>query len=149
MPTKSQSPKVTTTCIVRHTDKSRGVKQRYDYKCQVEEPALILKRCRTQKGPTLSRWGFLTEDPILSQISSFCVPTIMGYLTTARISLADNLEVIGKHPIEVEYVRYHREHFGVVISPNGLTPSPQTGSAVSSYFFLIFLSNRSDLPMRS
>jgi putative restriction endonuclease len=115
----------TTMRIVRDTEKSRRVKELYDYSCQVCGVRLVTPTGPYAEGAHIKPLGIPHNGPDEeSNILCLC-PNHHVLLDDGAITLADDLRVIGldgesklrlKHDIGTEYVRYHREHFGVLIA---------------------------------
>jgi len=123
-PAPPERRQVTTTRVVRDTDKSRRVKQLYDYTCQICGTRLDTPAGPYAEGAHIKPLGIPHSGPdIESNILCLC-PNHHVLFDDGAITLADDLTVIGltprsklaiKHEVGIEYVRYHREHFGVLV----------------------------------
>jgi putative restriction endonuclease len=117
---------VTTTRIVRDTEKSRRVKEIYDYTCQVCGIRLETPAGAYAEGAHIKPLGLPHSGPdIEANILCLC-PNHHVLFDNGALTLSDDLSVIGlpagrvvsvRHLIGVEFIRYHREHFGVLIKP--------------------------------
>lgn len=126
-PTPPERCHVTTTRIVRDTDKSRSVKQIYDYTCQICGTRLDTPAGPYADGAHIKPLGIPHSGPdIESNILCLC-PNHHVLFDDGAITLVDDLTVIGLiprkklaikhqvHQVAIEYVRYHREHFGMLV----------------------------------
>jgi putative restriction endonuclease len=123
-PTPPDRRQVTTSRIVRDTDKSRRVKQIYDYTCQICGTRLDTPAGPYAEGAHIKPLGIPHSGPDTeSNILCLC-PNDHVLFDDGAITLADDLTVIGliprkkltiKHEVGIEYVRYHRAHFGVLV----------------------------------
>jgi len=123
-PTRVERRQVTTTRIVRDTQLSIRVKQIYDYCCQVCGIRLDTPAGPYAEGAHIKPLGVPHDGPDHgSNILCLC-PNHHVLFDDGAIALTDELEVLGldmrrklttKHEINFEYIRYHREHFGVLI----------------------------------
>ena len=115
----------TTMRIVRDTEKSRRVKELYDYTCQVCGVRLETPTGPYAEGAHIKPLGIPHNGPDEeSNILCLC-PNHHVLLDDGAIAFADDFRVIGlggesqlflKHDVRPEYVRYHRERFGALIA---------------------------------
>jgi putative restriction endonuclease len=115
---------VTITRIIRDTEKSRKLKRLYDYSCQICGTRLDTPAGPYAEGAHIKALGVPHNGPdIESNILCLC-PNHHVLFDDGAIALADDLTVIGirtqriltcKHQIGIEFIRYHREHHGVLI----------------------------------
>jgi putative restriction endonuclease len=123
-PQRAERRQVTITRIVRDTELSLKVKQMYNYCCQVCGTRLDTPAGPYAGGAHIKPLGIPHNGPDCgSNILCLC-PNHHVLFDDGALALADDLEILGlnkrqklttKHEINVEYVRYHREHFGVLI----------------------------------
>ena len=117
-PRPPERRQLTTTRIVRDTQKSRTIKELYDYTCQVCGTRLETPAGPYAEGAHIRPLGIPHNGPdVESNILCLC-PNHHVLFDDGAISVSDEFAVIGlpvKHPIEIEFIRYHREHFGVLI----------------------------------
>jgi putative restriction endonuclease len=110
--------------IVRDTEKSRRVKEAYDYTCQVCGTRLDTPAGPYAEGAHVKPLGIPHNGPDdESNILCLC-PNHHILLDAGAITLTDEFRVLGvpgelklllKHNLRAEYVQYHREHFGVLV----------------------------------
>lgn len=115
--------------IVRDTEKSRRVKEAYDYTCQVCGTRLDTPAGPYAEGAHIKPLGIPHNGPDdESNILCLC-PNHHILLDAGAITLTDEFRVLGapgelklrvKHNLRREYVQYHREHFGVLVGSKRL-----------------------------
>jgi putative restriction endonuclease len=115
---------VTTTRVVRDTEMSRRVKRLYDYTCQICGTRLDTPAGPYAEGAHIKPLGVPHNGPdVESNLLCLC-PNHHVLFDDGAIAVADDLTVLGlevqkklviKHQVGIEYVRYHRKHFGVLI----------------------------------
>jgi len=122
-PPKARSRRETTILrIVRDTAKSRTVKKTYDYTCQVCSIRLITPAGPYAEGAHIKALGTPHNGPD-SESNLLCLcPNHHVLFDNGAIAISDELRVLGitgepallvRHEIDIEFIRYHREHFGV------------------------------------
>lgn len=124
-PTPPERRQVTTSRIVRDTEKSRKVKRLYDYTCQLCGTRLDTPAGPYAEGAHIKPLGVPHNGPDIEPNLLCLCPNHHVLFDDGAITLADDLTVIGlstpkvlttKHEVGTEYIRYHREHFGVLIA---------------------------------
>jgi putative restriction endonuclease len=116
----------TTTRVVRDSDKSRHVKEIYDYTCQVCGIRLDTPAGPYAEGAHIKALGTPHNGPdIETNILCLC-PNHHVLFDVGAIALTDDFRLLGmpgerllvlRHEVSLDYVRYHREHFGVLVEP--------------------------------
>jgi len=129
-PVSPERRQVTITRLVRDTEKSRRIKRLYEYACQVCGIRLDTPAGPYAEGAHIKPLGIPHNGPDTeSNIVCLC-PNHHLLFDVGAISLADDLTVMGvsptkltsKHQIGIEFIRYHREHFGVLIDQLKVAP---------------------------
>jgi putative restriction endonuclease len=116
--------------IVRNTELGRQVRELHGYTCQICGIRLDTPAGPYSEGAHVKPLGSPHNGPdVWENIICLC-PNDHVLLDTGAIALSDELEVLGKpgvrlrthpkHQPAVEYLRYHREHFGVLIPKSDL-----------------------------
>ena len=127
-PPKVPARRETTTIrIVRDTAKSRALKKMYDYTCQVCGIRLVTPAGAYAEGAHIKALGTPHNGPD-SKSNLLCLcPNHHVLFDDGAIAISDDLRVLGipgepalivRHEIDIEFVRYHREHFGVFVGRN-------------------------------
>jgi putative restriction endonuclease len=111
--------------IVRDTEKSRRIKELYDYTCQVCGVRLETPAGPYAEGAHIKPLGIPHNGPDEeSNILCLC-PNHHVLLDNDAITLADDFRVLGvpgepklqvRHNVGKHHLQYHREHFGVLVS---------------------------------
>jgi putative restriction endonuclease len=123
-PTNPERRAVTTTRIVRDTEMSRRVKHLYDYICQICRTRLETPAGPYAEGAHIKPLGVPHNGPDVDANLLCLCPNHHVLFDIGAIALADDLSVLGlalptklilKHEVGIEYVRYHRQHFGGLI----------------------------------
>jgi putative restriction endonuclease len=97
-PTPPERRQVTTTRIIRDTEKSRRVKQRYDYTCQICGTRLDTPAGPYAEGAHIKPLGVPHNGPdIESNILCLC-PNHHALFDDGAIALADDFTLIGANP---------------------------------------------------
>jgi putative restriction endonuclease len=122
-PKSPERREFTTTRIVRDSEMSRRIKQLYDFTCQICGTRLETPAGLYAEGAHIKPLGIPHNGPdVDSNLLCLC-PNHHVLFDDGAIALTNDFSVLGmkstkltiKHPIEIEYVRYHREHFGTLI----------------------------------
>lgn len=121
-PTRQET---TTMRIVRDTKTSRCVKEAYDYACQVCGVRLITPAGIYAEGAHIKALGTPHNGPD-NESNLLCLcPNHHVLFDNGAIAISDDLRVLGipgepalivRHEVDLEFVRYHREHFGVFVT---------------------------------
>jgi putative restriction endonuclease len=124
-PKSPERHEVTTTRVVRDTEMSRRIKKLYDYTCQICGTRLETPAGAYAEGAHIKPLGVPHNGPdVESNLLCLC-PNHHVLLDDGAIAISNDFTVIGlnapakltlRHKVEIEYVRYHREHFGVLVS---------------------------------
>lgn len=122
-PTKQRPERVETTVqrLIRDTKKSREVKEAYDYTCQFCGTRLLTPAGPYAEGAHIQPLGEPHNGPDSSANMLCLCPNHHVLFDMGAITISDDLSLIGRpgsirvittHRIGVEYLRYHREHYG-------------------------------------
>lgn len=117
---------MTVTRIVRDSEMSRRVKRLYDYTCQMCGVRLETPAGPYAEGSHIKPLGIPHNGPDHeSNILCLC-PNHHVLLDNGAITVADDLTLLGikamrpsltsRHALAPECIRYHREHFGVLVT---------------------------------
>ena len=121
----------TTTRVVRDSDKSRRVKEIYDYTCQVCGIRLDTPAGPYAEAAHIKALGIPHNGPdIETNILCLC-PNHHVLFDDGAIAFTDDFRVLGipgqlrlvlRHEVCLDFVRYHREHFGVLVECASVSP---------------------------
>jgi putative restriction endonuclease len=115
--------RTTTMRIIRDTEMSRRVKEIYDYTCQVCGVRLETRAGPYAEGAHIKPLGAPHHGPDTEGNILCLCPNHHVLMDNGAITLSDDCRVLGltgepqlrvKHELRLEYIRYHREHFGVL-----------------------------------
>jgi len=116
----------TTMRIVRDTGKSRYVKALYDYTCQMCGIQLKTPTGAYAEGAHIKALGIPHNGPD-NESNLLCLcPNCHVLFDSGAVAISDVLRVLGilgepllycepHHEIAIEFIRYHREHVGMLV----------------------------------
>lgn len=106
--------------IIRNTAQARAVKELHGYRCQFCDIRLQMPAGFYAEGAHIKPLGAPHRGPDTADNILCLCPNHHLLFDVGAVTIADDLSLIGmpgkvrsspKHPISLEYVRYHRSHY--------------------------------------